>query len=42
MLPGVGHSPMLEDPARTASCLLAFTATKTEEELKENQAPVGR
>lgn len=27
MLPGVGHSPNLEDPARTAVPLLAFTAT---------------
>ena len=26
MLPGLGHTPILEDPARTASCLLAFTA----------------
>ncbi|MER7442835.1 alpha/beta fold hydrolase [Micromonospora avicenniae] len=25
-LPGVGHSPMLEDPPRTAALLLAFTA----------------
>ncbi|GAB3890923.1 alpha/beta fold hydrolase [Microbispora bryophytorum] len=25
MLPGLGHSPMLEDPARTAGPLLAFT-----------------
>lgn len=25
LLPGVGHSPMLEDPARTAALLLAFT-----------------
>ena len=29
MLPGVGHSPILEDPARTAACLLAFTAPGT-------------
>ena len=28
MLPGLGHTPILEDPARTASCLLAFTATR--------------
>jgi hypothetical protein len=42
MLPGVGHWPMPEDPARTASCLLAFTATKTEEGLNENSAPAGR
>jgi pimeloyl-ACP methyl ester carboxylesterase len=28
MLPGLGHMPVLEDPARTASCLLAFTATR--------------
>ncbi len=27
LLPGLGHSPMLEDPARTAALLLAFTAT---------------
>ncbi|GAA1560714.1 alpha/beta hydrolase [Actinomadura kijaniata] len=27
MLPGVGHSPMLEDPPRTAATLLAFTTT---------------
>jgi pimeloyl-ACP methyl ester carboxylesterase len=26
LLPGVGHSPMLEDPPRTAALLLAFTA----------------
>jgi pimeloyl-ACP methyl ester carboxylesterase len=26
MLPGVGHSPNLEDPPRTAVPLLAFTA----------------
>ena len=25
MLPGLGHTPILEDPARTASSLLAFT-----------------
>jgi pimeloyl-ACP methyl ester carboxylesterase len=28
MLPGLGHTPILEDPARTASSLLAFTATE--------------
>ncbi|TDD33595.1 alpha/beta fold hydrolase [Nonomuraea terrae] len=27
LLPGVGHSPMLEDPALTAAPLLTFTAT---------------
>ncbi len=27
MLPGLGHSPLLEDPPRTAMFLLAFTAT---------------
>ena len=27
MLPGLGHSPLLEDPQRTATLLLAFTAT---------------
>ena len=27
MLPGLGHSPNLEDPPRTAAPLLAFTAT---------------
>ena len=26
LLPGVGHSPMLEDPPRTAGPILAFTA----------------
>jgi pimeloyl-ACP methyl ester carboxylesterase len=26
MLPGVGHTPILEDPPRTAALLLAFTA----------------
>ncbi|MCX2180205.1 alpha/beta fold hydrolase [Streptomyces sp. SKN60] len=26
LLPGLGHSPLLEDPARTATALLAFTA----------------
>jgi pimeloyl-ACP methyl ester carboxylesterase len=26
LLPDVGHSPMLEDPLRTAELLLAFTA----------------
>ncbi|MFC4533310.1 alpha/beta fold hydrolase [Sphaerisporangium dianthi] len=25
MLPGLGHSPMIEDPRRTADLLLAFT-----------------
>ncbi|MFI6510998.1 alpha/beta fold hydrolase [Streptosporangium sp. NPDC050855] len=29
VLPGVGHSPMLEDPPRTAASLLAFTALHT-------------
>ncbi|MBB5081847.1 alpha/beta fold hydrolase [Nonomuraea endophytica] len=28
MLPGLGHSPILEDPARTAVPLLAFTAAQ--------------
>jgi pimeloyl-ACP methyl ester carboxylesterase len=28
MLAGLGHMPMLEDPVRTASCLLAFTAAQ--------------
>jgi pimeloyl-ACP methyl ester carboxylesterase len=28
LLPGLGHTPILEDPARTASCLLAFTASQ--------------
>jgi pimeloyl-ACP methyl ester carboxylesterase len=28
MLPGVGHSPNLEDPPRTAESLVAFTATR--------------
>jgi pimeloyl-ACP methyl ester carboxylesterase len=32
MLPGLGHTPILEDPARTASCLLAFTATQAAQE----------
>ncbi len=32
MLPGLGHTPILEDPARTASSLLAFTATRTARE----------
>jgi pimeloyl-ACP methyl ester carboxylesterase len=32
MLPGLGHTPILEDPARTASSLLAFTATQTVQE----------
>jgi pimeloyl-ACP methyl ester carboxylesterase len=27
MLPGLGHTPILEDPPRTAAALLAFTAT---------------
>ena len=27
LLPGLGHSPLLEDPPRTATPLLAFTAT---------------
>ena len=27
MLPGLGHTPILEDPVRTAAALLAFTAT---------------
>jgi pimeloyl-ACP methyl ester carboxylesterase len=29
-LPGVGHSPMLEDPQRTAALLLAFTGSIVE------------
>ncbi|WP_245646763.1 alpha/beta fold hydrolase [Microtetraspora niveoalba] len=29
LLPGVGHSPMLEDPPRTAAPLLAFAAAHT-------------
>jgi len=28
MLPGLGHSPNLEDPTRTAVPLLAFTADR--------------
>jgi pimeloyl-ACP methyl ester carboxylesterase len=28
LLPGVGHSPMIEDPARTATILLNFTSTE--------------
>jgi len=32
MLPSLGHTPILEDPARTASCLLAFTATQAAQE----------
>jgi len=32
MLPGLGHTPILEDPARTASSLLAFTATQAARE----------
>jgi pimeloyl-ACP methyl ester carboxylesterase len=28
MLPGLGHTPILEDPERTAAALLAFTATR--------------
>jgi pimeloyl-ACP methyl ester carboxylesterase len=27
LLPGLGHSPLLEDPPRTAAALLAFTTT---------------
>ncbi len=29
LLPGVGHSPIMEDPPRTAALLLAFTANRT-------------
>ncbi|MET9960377.1 alpha/beta fold hydrolase [Streptomyces sp. NPDC006326] len=29
LLPGLGHSPLLEDPPRTATSLLAFTALHT-------------
>ncbi|MEV1174180.1 alpha/beta fold hydrolase [Nonomuraea sp. NPDC049784] len=29
LLPGVGHSPIMEDPPRTAALLLAFTASHT-------------
>ena len=32
MLPGLGHTPILEDPARTASSLLAFTAPRAARE----------
>ncbi|PRX53335.1 hypothetical protein B0I32_12891 [Nonomuraea fuscirosea] len=28
LLPGLGHSPILEDPPRTAAPLLAFTARR--------------
>ncbi|MGW5685398.1 alpha/beta fold hydrolase [Nonomuraea sp. NPDC003754] len=29
LLPGIGHSPIMEDPPRTAALLLAFTASHT-------------
>jgi pimeloyl-ACP methyl ester carboxylesterase len=32
MLPGLGHTPIREDPVRTASCLLDFTATQAARE----------
>jgi pimeloyl-ACP methyl ester carboxylesterase len=32
MLPGLGHTPILEDPARTASSLLAFTTAQSPRE----------
>jgi pimeloyl-ACP methyl ester carboxylesterase len=32
LLPGLGHTPILEDPVRTASCLLAFTTAQTARE----------
>jgi pimeloyl-ACP methyl ester carboxylesterase len=32
MLPGLGHTPILEDPARTAAPLLAFTAAQPAQE----------
>jgi pimeloyl-ACP methyl ester carboxylesterase len=32
MLPGLGHTPILEDPARTAAPLLAFTAAQAAQE----------
>jgi pimeloyl-ACP methyl ester carboxylesterase len=32
MLPGLGHTPILEDPARTASSLLAFTTVQAPRE----------
>jgi pimeloyl-ACP methyl ester carboxylesterase len=32
MLPGLGYTPILEDPERTASCLLAFTAPQAAQE----------
>jgi pimeloyl-ACP methyl ester carboxylesterase len=32
MLPGLGHTPILEDPVRTASSLLAFTTTQAARE----------
>ena len=34
MLPGVGHSPNLEDPPRTAAPLLAFTAKHTPQDIE--------
>ena len=42
ILPGLGHMPILEDPARTASCLLAFTAAQAAREgLKPARQDVG-
>jgi pimeloyl-ACP methyl ester carboxylesterase len=35
MLPGVGHSPILEDPARTAALLLSCTAPRADCEIRE-------
>jgi pimeloyl-ACP methyl ester carboxylesterase len=32
MLPGIGHTPMLEDPVGTATSLLAFTRTQAAQE----------
>jgi pimeloyl-ACP methyl ester carboxylesterase len=29
MLPGVGHSPLLEDPPRTAELLMTFAEART-------------
>ena len=32
ILPGLGHTPILEDPVRMASCLLAFTTAQAARE----------
>ena len=42
ILPGLGHSPHLEDPPRTAAPLLAFTATLGRQIDRGDRKPASR